>query len=279
MTKIPVTVIVVTKNEEDRIGACLRALSSFDQVIVFDSDSTDNTKALSQENGADVFGFQWNGRYPKKRQYALDQLAIRHDWVFFVDADESVTADLIDEIRNIDWDEPRIGGYFVRGRYVFEDTALRFGLQNNKLALIDRHKMMFPVVDDLDIEGMGEIEGHYQPVPQFEDQKVQYKQLKAPLLHHAYEDRKAWERRHKNYAYWEVHMDKRQAWPDESHKFRKVLKLLFKALPARGLIAFLHSYLIKFGFLDGVRGFKFARTRKQYYDLIAEEKRKISRNF
>ena len=66
---IPVSVIVVTKNEEKRLGACLEALSlgNFDDVRVVDSGSRDETCGIAAQHGAKVEDYIWNGKYPKKR--------------------------------------------------------------------------------------------------------------------------------------------------------------------------------------------------------------------
>lgn len=159
--KIPVAAIVTTLNEEKNIARCLASLGRFDEVIVLDSQSTDKTLDVARSFGVTCISFAWNGQYPKKRQWALENLPLKHERVFFIDADEEATLKLCDEIAALDW---AADGYFVRGRYVVNGKVLRFGLQNKKLCLFDRTKMEFPVVDDLDITGMGEIEGHYQPV-------------------------------------------------------------------------------------------------------------------
>ena len=258
---IPVSVVVVTKNEAERIERCLAALCDFSEVVVVDSGSEDETRTLAEDAGVRVVNFQWDGRYPKKRQWCLDTLDLAHEWVFFVDADELVTPELVEEIRGLDF---KAAGYFVRGRYVFEGRVLRFGLQNNKLALFDRRRMCFPVVDDLDVLGMGEIEGHYQPILKEGCERFQIGQVQAPLLHAAYEDRDAWEARHQRYAAWEREMNMRQAWPED----RRLVKRVFKALPFRAAIAFMHSYILKLGFLDGIRGFRFASSRYRYYRMI-----------
>jgi glycosyltransferase involved in cell wall biosynthesis len=90
---IPVSVIIVTKNEEKRLGACLEALSlgHFDDVWVVDSQSGDGTCAIAAQHGARVEDYVWNGKYPKKRGWCLEYLELAHDWVFFVDADEIVS--------------------------------------------------------------------------------------------------------------------------------------------------------------------------------------------
>ncbi|MCB9990643.1 MAG: glycosyltransferase family 2 protein [Rhodospirillales bacterium] len=264
--KIPVSVIVTTLNEAANIRRCLEALCAFDDVIVVDSGSTDGTQALAEAAGAKVIPFAWGGRYPKKRQWCLDTLSLMHEWVFFVDADEVVTPALVEEIRQQFKTPPAEAGFFVRGRYVIGGRALRHGLHNNKLCLLDRRRMMFPVIDDLDLPGMGEIEGHYQPVlkPGYAQDPIG--QIRAPLLHHSYEQ--GWEARHKRYAAWEIAMNRKQSWPADPVRWRQALKQIFRALPGRPVIAFLHCYILKLGFLEGKAGIWFAASRFRYYRMI-----------
>ncbi|MCK5284696.1 MAG: glycosyltransferase family 2 protein [Alphaproteobacteria bacterium] len=259
--KIPVSVIVVTKNEGERIERCLASLSAFDDVWVVDSDSSDETQAIALSMNANVVNFVWDGQYPKKRQRCLNNLDLAYYWVFFVDADEVLTEDLVEEIRALDF---KAAGYFVKGRYVFEGKALRFGLRNNKLALFDRRCIEFPVVNDLGILGMGEIEGHYQPVLMKGHLHEKIVQLKASLLHYAYEDINRWNERHKRYALWEKEINKRQVLPHD----KRLLKKVFKLLPFQASMAFLYSYILKLGFFDGARGFRFAQSRWRYYKMI-----------
>jgi len=265
--KIPVSVVVATKNEESRIADCLAALTAFDEVWVVDSASTDRTQELAGLQGAKTVNFIWNGQYPKKRQWCLDHLPLAHDWVFFVDADESVPPALVEEIAA--WDDTK-AGYFIKSRYVFEGRVLRHGLCNKKLALFDRRKMGFPVLDDLALEGMGEIEGHYQPILRdgFLGEAIGI--LRNTMIHDAYEDGPAWTARHMRYARWEFGMNKNQLWPRDPDPVRQGLKACFRALPFRGMMAFLHSYLIKGGFRDGGAGYRFAKTRAQYYRMIQD---------
>jgi glycosyltransferase involved in cell wall biosynthesis len=264
VSRIPISVIVVTKNEAPRIGRCLAALTDFNEVVVVDSASGDQTKSIAEEYGARVVDFVWNGRYPKKRQWCLDTLDLRNDHIFFVDADEVVTAALAAEIRMLDW---RCAGYFVRGRYVVDGKILRFGLQNNKLALLDRRKMEFPVVDDLDLPGMGEIEGHYQPVPKPAHADEKIGQVKESLLHYAYENESAWSARHHRYAAWERGMNARRAWPQDG----RFIKKIFRIIPLKATAAFAYGYIFKRGFLDGSSGLKFAQSRYRYYRMTKEK--------
>ncbi len=268
-SKIPLSVIVVTKNEEHRIERCLDALQAFAEVVVVDSASTDKTASIVKTRDVRFVNFEWGGAHPKKRAWCLEILDLAHDWVFFVDADEIITPQLSTEIRALDLEvNDTKAGYFIKGRYIFDNKTLKFGLQNNKLALLNRRKIEFPRVDDLDISGMGELEGHYQPVLKHEFMHEKIGQLKRPLLHNAYDNPEDWQARHKRYAAWEREMDRRGIWPDDISAVRRFSKRLFKALPFRGMAAFLHCYVWKLGLFDGRAGFYFACSRKQYYDLI-----------
>lgn len=260
---INVSVLITTLNEAENLPRCLAALKDFDEIIVIDSGSADGTRESAQSFGVRVENFNWNGDYPKKRQWCLDNLDIKHDFIFFVDGDEEVTTALVYEIKALDF---KADGYFIKGQYVWDDIKLKHGLKNSKLVLFNRHKIEFPVVDDLDIDGMGEIEGHYQPVLKNAGLLLS---LDAPMLHHAYEDQDGWERRHKNYAEWEAEMIRRDAYPKDPDLFRQILKVLFRRLPFRGALAFYHSYFINLGFLDGAAGYGFARSRMEYYRLVS----------
>jgi glycosyltransferase involved in cell wall biosynthesis len=78
---IPVSVVVMTRNESPNIGPCLETLSRFDQVFVVDSGSGDGTAEIAARLGATVVPFEWNGGYPKKKQWCLENLPFRHMWV------------------------------------------------------------------------------------------------------------------------------------------------------------------------------------------------------
>lgn len=268
MSKLPISVLITTKNEEQNIGRCLEALSAFDEVIVIDSHSEDATAEIARQKGAQLVLYRWDGAYPKKRGWCLDHLDIKHDWVFWVDADEVVSVDLIEELGSFLATKSQHSGFFIRGDYVWHGKVLKYGLKNNKLALFNRHKIEFPVVDDLDIEGMGEIEGHYQPCLKAEHKGAKIGQLKAALLHYAYEDAAGWQARHDRYAQWEAAMTRRGAWPKDPVWRRECLKKILRRSALRPFIMFTYSYIVKLGALDGRAGVDFALSRKKYCDMI-----------
>jgi (heptosyl)LPS beta-1,4-glucosyltransferase len=90
--------IVLTKNEEHHIGACLDSLAWADRRVVFDSFSTDRTCDIAREHGADVIEHRFVD-YAAQRNAALE--AVDADWVFFVDADERSTPELAEEIKAV----------------------------------------------------------------------------------------------------------------------------------------------------------------------------------
>ncbi|WP_448206231.1 glycosyltransferase family 2 protein [Azospirillum sp. sgz302134] len=260
---IPVSVVVMTRNEVANLPHCLPALSHFAECFVVDSASTDGTPAIAGVFGATVVDFRWDGRYPKKKQWCLEQLPFRQDWVLFVDADERLSVELVEEIARLMADGPRHAGYFIDARPVFLGRRLRFGARNRKLALIDRRRAHFPPVPDLDVSAMWEVEGHYQPTVAGSIGRLRH------VLDHA--DEKpiaAWFERHNRYSDWEAALradGRMAALIDRETGLRRWLKRALHRVPARPLAVFLHGYVLKLGFLDGAAGFHHALARAFYY--------------
>ncbi len=260
---LPISVIISTFEEEKNIARCLEPLSVFDEVIIVDSNSSDYTVDIAKKYNVRIVNFTWNGKYPKKRQWILDNVKTRNNIIFFLDADEIVTNGLVDELSKM---KEYSHGYFVKGLYEMNGKILKFGLSNSKLALFDKRYFRFPVIDDLDIEAMGEIEGHYQPVPI--NDNVTIGKLKGYVIHRAFEDEKKWKERHERYAIWERGMNRKNAWPEDPVLYRRYLKKIFRNIPFRYVFVFLYSYFFRLGFLDGCEGFDFAVKKMYYYHAI-----------
>jgi len=139
MTAIPesaapmVSLIVITRNEEELIGQCLNSAAPFcDEAIVVDSFSTDRTVEIARGLGARVFQRTFEG-FIAQKQFALEQA--RGEWVFSLDADEQATWELGQEIRGVLAVNSASAGYRVRrvlyhlGRYytrgLYPDWHLR----------------------------------------------------------------------------------------------------------------------------------------------------------
>ena len=71
---LAITVVIGTKNEEVNLPDCLASLTALDQVIVVDSNSTDRTKEIAVLHGAEYVVFEYDGGWPKKRNWALQNL-------------------------------------------------------------------------------------------------------------------------------------------------------------------------------------------------------------
>ncbi len=89
------SVILITKNEAANIRACLESVAWADEIVVVDSGSTDDTVTIARQMGAIVYEHDWIGFGPQKNR-ALDYAS--KDWVFSIDADERVTPELRAEI-------------------------------------------------------------------------------------------------------------------------------------------------------------------------------------
>lgn len=87
---LAVTVLLAARNEALNLPRCLSAPGPAKRVVVLDSHSTDATAEIARDHGAEVVQFDYRGGYPKKRQWALDTLAIKTPWVLLLDADEVV---------------------------------------------------------------------------------------------------------------------------------------------------------------------------------------------
>lgn len=97
MEKLPITVVVLTKNEEQMIVNCIETVQWCQEIVVIDSQSTDSTAALAKRAGAIVYTTDKDS-FAERRNYGLTK--VRTPWVFYLDADERVTPDLMMEIKS-----------------------------------------------------------------------------------------------------------------------------------------------------------------------------------
>lgn len=94
--KIPLSVFIISYNEEDRIANSIKSVIDWvDEVIIIDSGSQDNTVAISQKLGATVIYNEWQGYGPQK---VFGEAQCKNDWILNIDADEVVSAELALEI-------------------------------------------------------------------------------------------------------------------------------------------------------------------------------------
>ncbi|MGI9149139.1 MAG: glycosyltransferase family 2 protein [Chloroflexota bacterium] len=121
--KAPLSVLVPTLDEELNLQACLNSVAWADEVFVVDSFSHDRTVAMARENGAQVVQHAFES-YSRQKNWALDTLPWRNDWVLIVDADERVTPELRTEIETV-LAHADCDGYYLNRRFIFLGAWIR----------------------------------------------------------------------------------------------------------------------------------------------------------
>jgi glycosyltransferase involved in cell wall biosynthesis len=265
--RAPVSVLVPAKNEAENLRRCLPSLGWADEVFVVDSQSADATDHVSTAHGARVVQFHFNGHYPKKKNWALDNLPFRNEWVLIVDADEVVVPELAEEITSrVQADEA--DGYYLNMKYYFLGQRIRHcGYAEAWNLRLFKHRL-----------------GRYERMPgaaSGDNEAHEHVELTGRVLrltheldHHAYPTISAWVEKHNRYSSWEAEQYKRflgEPVPRSigaGKAFKRRLKKLYLRLPMRPLIRFLYAYVIRLGFLDGRAGLVFC-TLLAFYDFLS----------
>jgi glycosyltransferase involved in cell wall biosynthesis len=262
-----ISVLILTYNEEENLPHCLDALSWSDDVVVYDSFSTDRTVAVARARGARVFQRAFNG-YGEQREAARGEVPYKYAWVLAVDADEEPDAELVGELRQIALrDDGPPHAYRMRrkdqfwGRWIPHATLypswfVRFYRHRN-IRYEPRSVHEYPVVEG----PVGELRGH--------------------LIHHSF--RKGlgdWLRKHVRYAELEAQenlrsieqgLSLRALFSADPIRRRRALKELSFWMPFRPALRFLYMYVLRRGFLDGWAGYTYCRLLATYEYLITLE--------
>lgn len=271
MKTLPVVVVIPTKNEAENIRDAVRSVvGRFAAVVVVDSDSTDDTRALAEKEGAEVVPYVWDGRYPKKKQWCLENVRTDVDWVLFLDGDETAGAPLLAELDRLFSAQPVLPAAFdIPLGYWFAGRRLRHGHTIVKRALLDRTRCRFPEPDDLAAPGMGEQEGHYQPLAE------SVATLRAPIEHRDLDPVRTWFERHNRYSDWEAWLEHRPLAREQIRRAKTRQGQLFHRAPFKPLVSFAYAYVCKRGFLDGRAGLDYALAMSFYRWQIGLKAREL----
>jgi len=256
--KLPVSVIVAARSEEKNLPRCLEALRDVGEVYVIDSQSTDATPEIARSRGAKVVQFHYQGGWPKKRQWAMDNLPLQYDWILLIDADEALTPELAEEIRDA-IQTPGYNGYYISLRMWFLGRVLRHGDATFwKLTLFRRGKGHYECrLRDQD-SSMADMEVHEHVVVEGPTSR-----LKNPLIHHNVESLSRYIQKHDEYSNWEARVllqgeqsnaDLPPAFFGTQAQRRRWLKKRLYALPGSPVLLFFYRYFLRLGFLDGIPG-------------------------
>ena len=196
---VPISVLVPTRNEEKNILKCLESVSWADEVYVVDSRSDDRTAEIATRQGATVVEFSWDGKGPRKFNWALEHLPWKHEWVLVIDADEEVTPSLQSEIAAVVSKPSEHAGFLARYHYFFLGSLLRHGAPLWKLVLFKHRLARYEQIDVPEFSA-SDLELHAHPVV-----RGPVGRLRSPMIHHDFEDLHHHFERHNIYSDWDYH--------------------------------------------------------------------------
>lgn len=256
------SVLILTKDEEANIGACLDSVSWCDDVVVLDSHSMDRTREIASACGARVFQRAFDD-FGAQRNHALDNIDFRHAWVFHLDADERFNEALREECEQVIARDER-SAYFVANRLIFLGTWIKRSSQ------YPYHQVRLVKLGEARFTKSGH--GQREDAPQ---RGAGY--LQTPYDHLNFSKGIAdWVDRHNRYSTEEAAeaatlrngpIPLADVFSADPLARKRALKRLHSRLPARWLFKFLYLYVGKLGFLDGYPGLAYC-TLNGFYDFL-----------
>lgn len=260
--KLPVTVVIPVKNEERNLPRCLARLERFAHIVVVDSGSTDRTKQIALQFDAEVLVFEWNGLYPKKRNWVLLNYRFETPWVFFLDADEYVTSRFCDALsRAIDSSD--VVGFWLRYTNHFFGRELRHGVPQRKLSLFKVGTGLYERIDESHWSNL-DMEVHEHPVI-----TGKIGEIKEPITHEDYNGLDKFLNKHIQYAKWEANRYRAISSAGGS-KFTSRQRIKYRHIdkPWFAWFYFIYAYCVRLGFMDGGPGFMYAFYKLWYFFSI-----------
>ncbi|HAY21122.1 MAG TPA: glycosyl transferase family 2 [Desulfobacterales bacterium] len=276
MLNAPVSVIILTYNEEVNIRVCLESVQDLtDEIFIVDSFSTDQTLKIAREYTEKIYQNAWV-HWANQRNWALDNLPLISDWVLFLDADERLTPELCQEIAETlgSKDNPLVQGYYIKRNFYFLGRWLKHGGYKTDfiLRLIEK--------DQARILKRGAWE--YATV------RGELGYLNFPMLHEDGRGLSYWIDKHNNYASIEskeliIDNNSRSFADAEVTDNRKKIEHRFKLwlrekiwvripLFVRPLLYFFYRYIGQLGFLDGKEGLIYCFLHGLWYPFLVDAK-------
>jgi len=257
------SVVIPTLDEELHIQRAIKSVIALGPVFVLDAGSADRTRDLARSAGAFVHQRAWKG-YSDQKNFALDELPIRSDWVLFIDADEVVSSELRQEIRSA-IDRNVHSGYMISRRFIFLGRELK-------------HAWWYP---DFQLRLFRKSCGRFEERLVHEHVVVSGKigTLRHSLLHENLKGLEAFIERHNHYSTLEVERlanaggdsNSGSLLGNRSQRRRFAKDRVWFRIPFRPSVRYLWLTYIKRGFLDGPEGRMFCRLIASY-DLFINAK-------
>jgi glycosyltransferase involved in cell wall biosynthesis len=263
---VPVSIIVPVRNEAANLPRCLDSVKWADEIFVVDSQSTDETGTIAEAHGAKVVQFDFNGTWPKKKNWALENLPFRNEWVFILDADEVLPPEAEAEFASAIAGAGEMAGYWINRRFMFMGKWLRHSYYPNWNLRLFRHVLgRYEKLTDADTRS-GDNEVHEHVIVQGPTGR-----LRCEMDHYAFPTVEVFIEKHNRYSNWEARVSADRQLSGSAAQIssghaerRRRLKQLSQRLPFRPLLRFLYIYVGQKGFLDGREGFYFARLHALY---------------
>ena len=276
--RVQISLLVPCKNEEANLERCLGSVQWIDEMFLVDSQSTDLTSEIAQKFGARIVQFNYQGGWPKKKNWAIENLPFSHEWVLILDADECLPPEAEEEIRKIVTNpDEKHAGYWINRRYYFLGKPLKHAyFPNWNLRLFKHKKGRYEKITELNTDS-GDNEVHEHIVV-----KGTTGRLECLMDHHAFPTIDSFVEKHNRYSNWEAVVessstDDDSALQHDSVKGKRQLRRIFRKLPFRPTLRFLYVYFWQKGILDGWEGYVFAKLHSQYEFLSLSKARAISR--
>jgi glycosyltransferase involved in cell wall biosynthesis len=256
-----VSTLIMTRDEEINLEACLTSVAWSDDVIVLDSGSTDGTLAIARRWGCRIFQRTFDD-WSSHQNWALRNLDFRHSWVLNVDADERIGSELANEVRAVTKSPDDCVAFRMRRKDYFRDVWLRHAtfyptwlVRLYRPERVKYERLVNPIAC---VSGkIGALKGH-----------IEHQPFSKGISH--------WIERHNSYSSFEAQEYLRASQPPvkqvlsrDANLRRKAMKTLFAKMPCRPLIKFGYLYLLHGGFLDGRAGLDYCILQSIYEYLIS----------
>ncbi len=268
---MPISVLVLTKNEQKDLPKCLESVSWCDDVIVYDSFSTDETSVVAERFGARVIKRVFDN-WAAHQNWGLRNLPFKHPWVFYIDADERMTPELAANIQKAVTDAGDTVAFRIQRRDFFLGTWLEH-VQTSPfyLRLFRPEKMRYErLVNPVSLADgpVGSVAGYLDHYP-----------FSKGIGH--------WVERHNAYSTLEARQIMQNRREHAAFSIRKAFtavdfnerrfhqKELFYRVPWRPVVKFIILYFLKRGFLDGRAGLTYAILSAFYEYLIVVKVREL----
>lgn len=272
-----IAILIPTKNEQENLPFALASVMPWaKEVFVLDSGSTDRTEAITREAGAEFVFHAWEG-YARQKNWGLDHLPMTAPWVFILDADESITPELRDELISVaSADSCAENAFYVNRFFIFlgkrirhcgyyPSWNLRF-FRRGKARYEERAVHEHMVVDGASGYLKHDME-HYdrRGLEYYIFKHNQYSTLEAKELFRIEQDRAQGTMSHR---FWGGSPVERRRW---------VKHVIWPKLPMKWYFRWLFMYVLRLGFLDGVTGFHFCLFLASYEHQIGLKLKELRR--